>query len=630
MVVSSLILALAVSGGDGAPLQLMKIVVAFDGPATPPQSTTGKKNKPAPKTGGGGSGGYQSPGDQVPPNDGQSGPTRPTIATPSTLERPSVPGPDGTPAPIPGRPELPRVGTEKDNFESFNDRFDIWWERNRFALVHFPELHYGTSVQGRTDATATPAEVNALRSEAIDLMRPLLSHPQGRIRAAAALGLGKLKAQSAFEELKGLLEDPESNVRDAACLALGLIDDPRADHLLLHYVTGTSSAGNARPDALAYRRGFAAIALALGHSKSTPRLLMSLAKSEDLDPEVRAFVVSALSACGDAGQLPDLAALVDAQGLHNWVQQALYAGFAKMAGASAVPLLVRGVRSNAMSVARSSAMGLGLSEIHGDTTLTDALEQVTVATEDVGLRNFATISLGRIGGTNAERTLSRFLMRGRQQQVPWAAMGLGLLSRSDPSPATVDLLLQKLKSANNVDHRSAICLALGLSGSRQAEPALIAELDSAQPKVAGFAAAALGMIRSSQGSAALAARAGAVPGAGHLVPPAVIDEITFALSLIDDEPALRALFELFENESRPEVRLAAARAIGHMGRIESFNRIKHTMQSSQTDPARLSESVAAMGTLLAVDRTPRLSRVMANSNFADEPPTFRALAPYLW
>jgi hypothetical protein len=67
-----------------------------------------------------------------------------------------------------------------------------------------------------------------------------------------------------------------------------------------------------------------------------------------------------------------------------------------------------------------------------------------------------------------------------------------------------------------------------------------------------------------------------------------------------------------------------------MGRVESFARIKRAMGASQTDPLRLSESVVAMGNLLAADRTPRLSKVMANTNFADEPPTFRELSAYLW
>jgi HEAT repeat protein len=572
--------------------------------------------------------GRDGPGDQVPPNKGPA--AKPPFPTPENPEHPSAPRPGSDPGTPSANGELPRVRTERDVFESYNDRFDIWWERNRFALVRFPELHYGTSVQGRSDVIATEAEMLALRAEAVSLMLPLLRHPQGRVRSAAALGLGKLKAQAAFEDLRLLLDDPESTVRDAACLALGLLGDPRADHLLLHYVSGTSIAGNPQPDTLAYRRGIAAVALALGRSRTTPRLLLSLAKAEDLQPEVRAFVFSALGTCGDAGYLPDLAPFTDDESLHVWIRQALYVALGKLGGASAMPLLVRGLRSNQSDVARSSAIGLGLNETRGDSALTDVLEQVVVASDDVALRNFATISLGRIGGPGANRALTRSLVRGRQQQVPWAALGLGLLVRGEPSPGLVDLLLQRLRTSNNVDHRSALCLALGLTGSHQAESALIAELDSAQPKVAGFAAAGLGLLNSSAASIALTGKAMPGAGGGRVVSPLVAQQIAFAWSLIDDEPSLKGLFDLFESESRPEVRLEAARAIGHIGRIDAFPRLKRSMQSNQTDALRLSEAVVAMGTLLAIDRTPVLSRVMADTNFADEAPTFRELSAYLW
>lgn len=627
MGLSCLLVALVTSASGETPSLPVYLILqtpsALQGapPQTPPNKPGNKPVTDKPP-------GRDGPGDQVPPNKGPS--PKPPIPVPDSVEHPQAPKPSGDSSAPPTNGELPRVRTERDVFESYNDRFDIWWERSRFSLVRFPELHYGTSVQGRTDVVATEAEMLALRTEAASLMLPLLRHPQGRVRAAAALGLGKLKAQMAFEDLRQLLDDPESTVRDAACLALGLLGDPRADHLLLHYVGGTSSAGSPRPDALAYRRGIAAVALALGRSRATPRLLLSLAKTEDLQPEIRSFVFSALGACGDAGYLPDLAPFTDDESLHVWVRQALYVAMGKMGGASAVPLLVRGLQSDRVDIARSSAIGLGLNEARGDNTLTDVLEQVVVTSDDVALRNFATISLGKIGGPGANRALTRSLVRGRQQQVPWSALGLGLLIRGEPSPGLVDLLLQRLRMSNNVEHRSALCLALGLTGSHEAEPALIAELDSAQPKVAGFAAVGLGLLRSSAASIALTAKA--IPGSssGRVVAPVVAQQIAFAWSLIDDEPSLKGLFDLFESESRPEVRLEAARAIGHIGRIDAFPRLKRSLQANQTDALRLSETVVAMGTLLAIDRTPALSRVLADTNFADEPPTFRELSAYLW
>lgn len=631
MLSATLVLALSVPGNPTPALAPVVLLGTQGGPITGPAQGSKKPGKPSGDKPPGG--GYTGPGDWVPPNDGRGngGGSHPEIPTPGDVtpargaREPAAAGQ----TPITGN-ERERVRTGRESFEAYNDRFDIWWERNRFALVHFPPLHYGTSIQGRPDSLATDDEVVKLRLDATQRLKALLDHPQGRVRMAAAIGLGKLRATVALESLRALLEDPESSVRDAACLALGMLGDARADHLLLHYVMGTGGSGAPDAGALEYRRGVAAVALSMGGSATTPKLLLSLARNADLPAEVRAYVLAALGACGDSGYLPDVTPMTDDEGLPLWVRQGVFTCIGKLGAASAMPVLVKGLRSSHLDEARSAAIALGMSQVRGDATLTDVLEQVMTATDDVGLRNFATISLGRIGGPGAERALLRVLTRGRQQQVPWAAVALGLLCRSEPSPTIVDQLAQKLRASSNVEHRSALCLALGLTGMHEAEAALLGEVQSIQPRIQGFSAAGLGLLRSSAGSSALADIAIPAPGAGRVIAPAVADQIAFAWSLIDDESAYRGLLDLLESESRPEVRLAAARALGHLGRVDAVQRLRSSMDANQTDALRLSEAVIALGTLLGVERTPELSRVMANSNFVDEPPTVRELTTFLW
>ncbi|MEW6746084.1 MAG: HEAT repeat domain-containing protein [Planctomycetota bacterium] len=522
-------------------------------------------------------------------------------------------------AQVPGHRAAPGHVTES---HAPGQPWEVWWDRNRWSLLQFSiglATLDGSSHSGGFDRASV---LEARRKQAILLLMPLLAHPHGRVRAATLIALGRMRTVGVLDAIMASLQDAEKGVQEAACLALGLLGKPRADHVLLNYVYTGLLPGQASAKGPRCHRGLAAVALALSGSEVVPAMLAGLAASPQLSNETRAFTLTALGACGQPDALERIAPLAEDPGLHRWVKQALYPTLAKLGGDASLSFLVQAAESKDPPAARSAALGLGLVPCRGDQAIVSLLERLAERSDDVFVRSFATISLGRVGGPAAEPILVSMLHEERAQQVPWAALALGLLSRQAPTCGATRTLLAELESCRNAEHRSAICLALGLAGSLDAERPLLDELGSTAPEAAAYAAVALALLRAPGTSAAIRSRQG--------LPPDALHQVAFALSLVNDDDALEQLFSLFERDRRHEVRLSAAHAIAHCRNLDSMGRLVRALQATPQDSVRTTEAVIALGGLLAVEPLPFLFRVFSSTNFLDEPSSFGRMLGTVW
>jgi cyclophilin family peptidyl-prolyl cis-trans isomerase len=115
----------------------------------------------------------------------------------------------------------------------------------------------------------------------------LLAHEDPRVRARAALAIGRVADPAAFPPVREALRDAEPQVRAAAALALGLAGDEEAEPALLRRL----ALDDGRPERLADLEALGRV----GGERAVPALVASLGEPE---PEVRAAAARALGNYG--------------------------------------------------------------------------------------------------------------------------------------------------------------------------------------------------------------------------------------------------------------------------------------------------------------------------------------------
>ncbi|MEM7517229.1 MAG: HEAT repeat domain-containing protein, partial [Planctomycetota bacterium] len=237
---------------------------------------------------------------------------------------------------------------------------------------------------------------------------------------------------------------------------------------------------------------------------------------------------------------------------------------------------------------------------------------------DRSTRRLALISLAQVGARQGEGERKAFeevrtflleeLEKGSTQLRPWAGLALGVLEHrralagQSISTETKEALTQALEESSSPDEASALCIALGLARTIEAQDLLLSRTSQAQDDVVrGFACVGLGLmgaratiprirevaanslrrprlLRDSATALALLGDKNAVPElSGELREArtlAVGGAVASALSLVGDVRALRPLIEIVRAEGQPapgtKERAFAAIALGGICDKESL------------------------------------------------------------
>lgn len=238
---------------------------------------------------------------------------------------------------------------------------------------------------------------------------------------------------------------------------------------------------------------------------------------------------------------------------------------------------------------------------------------------DRSTRRLALISLAQVGARQGEgerdqafEEVRSFLLeeleKGSTQLRPWAGLALGVLEHrralagQSISTETKKALTQALEESSSPDEASALCVALGLSQTIEAQDLLLKRTSQAQDDVVrGFACVGLGLMGARATIPRLrevaanslrrprllrdAATALALLGDKNAVPEltgelresrtlAVGGAVATALSLVGDVRALRPLIEIVRGEGQPapgtKERAFAAIALGGICDKESL------------------------------------------------------------
>jgi HEAT repeat protein len=325
------------------------------------------------------------------------------------------------------------------------------------------------------------------------------------VEESAALSFGLLQKDTAEirEFLIEIARDPKRNnsfVRPFACVSLGLLGsendkDNVVPKAMISILNGDEAKEDVKPSAL--------LALGLlGNDSQCETLLNMLKTGKTADGKVElsdtelAFVVQALGKIGRPG--------LDKAGSDTAVLDAVLAQIEEKSKAEKI-------------VRRSAAIAAGQFAKKCDAkTQKKILAALTLVIDkrddDPQERHFALIALGRMGsvqGADKEtrakcvETLNTYIKKGKQLTPPFAALGLGLISRqmkigneAIDDESMLKPVRERFEETKDPKARGAYAVASGLARDPKSVPALIAVLKNPKDdnKLRGYCALALGMI----------------------------------------------------------------------------------------------------------------------------------------
>ena len=522
------------------------------------------------------------------------------------------------------------VRTARSRGSGQDHRWQVWWQRSRFAYLTPAPLHSG-GYQGSTAETDSPEALAQWRAETRKKLDSLCRHGSSEVRREAILALSMLGDPGDLETIRAALGDPVLRVSDTAILAMGVLASgsqasAEAAHTLMHIARGTGTGMAALTDrSLApYRQGIACLALATTRSPMGSGLLAALIRDRTLGDEVRMYAAWALGMVEQADVALDLIEVASQPAENIYLRGAAISALGHLGAREAMPIAHSHLRSGKPAMARSSALMLGLVATPGETGLLDLLQLVALRTSDVDLRCFASMAMGQIGGPTALENLARLLARGRSALTPWSAIASGLCCRTgSASPAgkppgadasLVERMGRKLGQTMSANDRSALALAIGLSGMDEGRPALAKTLArGGSPTVAGYAALALGMIGDVDDMECIARRA-AVDSS-----PLFLSHAAFGVALLDHRDSLSLLLEWLRRKRQPVISREIALGLGLLGRIEAIPVLLDMLEKQTANQALLASVARALGLLLRADPEPPFLSLAAHTNDIDEP-----------
>lgn len=563
-----------------------------------------------------------------------------------------IPGATGG-VPVPGGGAAPLTGGRPTITDGTS--WQVWWEFSKDPLL----LHTGgggrVPVTGSDDfylgstrrplVSPPPAALEPDDREriAVALVAALEASDNRDITTAAMIALAKLghgpQASSLRNLLSARLSDRNQEVHETAALAIGIAGNRDGIDVLVD-VLADNAAGRrlCRGSVDDRTRTFAAWGLGL-LGQRTPKLedkrrvrdalLQQLQARATHSRDLRVGLIEGLGLIGDL-QTGEAKLLSWRTAAELWryfdrdlgkgdqlVQAHVPIAIARLLGRgdSSEHRLTKQRLLDALttservhqSIRQSAAMALGSLCVEpeqqpDEAPICDALRDYYREGTDQLTRHFCVLALGRIGGARNRATLLQLWPKAnRNIERPWIALALGLIARERrAADGQVDeqvgrLLLDELVDSNADDARSALVLAIGLTGYEQADVHMLPLLDEGGRRwmLCGYACIGLSLLESRPSTDRMLELIDeqrwqtfivqqASLGLARLRDPRVVPElherlsksdstaelatIANALSLVGDRTSIEPLIEALQDRERPKLaRAFAAAALGGIG-----------------------------------------------------------------
>jgi len=545
---------------------------------------------------------------------------------------PLVPGvprgpltPRSTPAPTTGARDVVAFSRTWQTWWEFNkEPFLVPQIRGAQApITGSDDFYLGPRTSRRTVDVLKPTDDDRV-GKIVPALAALIERERNRdVQSACLVALGKVgkdgkDQQGAKIELEALisarLSRDNQEVRETAVLSLGIAGRRESFEILSDLFRDTP-AGRKLADRASVRkrtRAYAAYGLGLlARRVGDPALSQQVhdllwAGLQDKDYEDRDLTTAIVSGLGVMRADPTRSAdkrlgWQAAENLMKWFVQDLGPTEESMQAHAPVAiarLLGRGTsrihrrikeqlastlnarKRRGQPILQSCAIALGMLSVPAEQSAADerfseALRVYYVKGKDRTAQQLALISIGRIGGAANREWLAKTYSRAKLDFQPWAGLALGLLAKPKAEAGTPDvflgeMLLEDLEDASTDDLRSALAVAVGLTGLRDAAPTMLRLLKKHEGDVrtAGYLAIGLGLLHDTK----------AVNRLSEIMQrstrrPFLLQQCAVALGVLGDQHANDQLLALLEDSESVAVLAAIASAISRIGDRRAIDRL---------------------------------------------------------
>jgi len=550
-------------------------------------------------------------------------PARPAPAPPSTEDPPAPDAPAQGPdprAPITGRPQVEGRRAHATSGAAVGWR--IWWEFNRERIIGTRHTLFYSATYTGSEGPRTPNPLRARRDEVMHTLRRLAGDRRGdrQLRWSALLALGRCGgAQEAELFVRILRDDSEpAMVRETAAFALGLlrsIDDEEVAALVRQQINLSLENPKALP---AKTRDLLAIGAGL-RARTDKALVARLAQQVVAGPQSSDEGAALAFGCGlseDAMLLPELlhaarrGQIGDVR-LSDVGRGHAALGLGRMGDPAAIPTLLQILRSRSAGVHTRRGAVVALGRLLRVCTVDPderkkaelALHKLLTGKGDVIERGYAALALGEAGDVAASMdALMRIVdANPRAELKPFAAMALALAARRATEAHATRIqgfLLKELRHCHAHDLEAALCVAVGLSGAREALPDLLERVKNGRlpAEVRGAAANGAGMVGRGSAQAEKVLIDALKEGPSDLV-----GEAALGVGLVGGRTAVGVLLDMIPGakSSLSQGRLLVA--LGHLGHPDSVGPLLEIVSNEHNNIFLREHAAEALG-LMGDDR----------------------------
>lgn len=503
--------------------------------------------------------------------------------------------------------------------------WEAWWTANAWRYINLRErlrardrggaatstgglgAHEGVQEGAKPDDATDPREF--FEKTVLPVVTEALQDEDGEVRSAAVVALGKMGFARSMLPLRKAMKDPVRDVHDGAVIALGMLGVPFAVEDLRAVLFD--------PKAPDRTRSFAAIGLGLigGEDGSRP-LTEFLDPAADAareggihrSPHSEASALTGLGMSRLAAVIPQLRRDYDSGSRYEPTVRSFAAvALGRLGDRGAIPSLLQGLDHQREAMRQSAALALGLVANPQDDAVVAALARKLYDDKDVNTRQFALMSLARIGGDTARAAVRKYLEKGARIDVPLAALGCAM----GKDPAALPLVRKMFEEERQPSVKAAYALALGLYGDIASADALRAlALAQGDRGIRIHCLTALGLMDDRASTGAVRDLIGKENDPGVKLGAAT------CLGLLQDRTVVEVLERMAKDGENVYLRSGACRLLGHVGTPSSARVLIAIVQDPKDHSVVRMSATAALGNLADRSVIPLLSQVSIDGNYA--------------
>jgi HEAT repeat protein len=264
-----------------------------------------------------------------------------------------------------------------------------------------------------------------------------------------------------------------------------------------------------------------------------------------------------------------------------------------------------------------------------DREIRRALMRVGDLHRDRDARNFALLSLGRIGAregvgkspgsglAGVQRLLVTQLIRGPGIVRPWAALAMGVLAEGlavrdlPPPPEFCSAVRSALRGNDSPQEAGAFCLAAGMLGDPGAVPLLLRHLQKTRnPIIRSDAAIGLALLPAREATDEIEQ---ALEEAVHR--PTLVESLAVAKALLGEQQAVHEIAAQLSSAQSMESKRATLIALGRIGDVRAIEPLAEAVRRPTLPSELRAAAICALGMVAEPDPLPWPTLFAMGTNF---------------